>query len=109
MISLNLSPETKVGRITNTPEGKVEIQHVSGKVYELTKEKFKQFAKQEQLSLTKAGFLFTQKKKGIIPEFLDFHYQERVKIQKDLFNKMVEEKSIEDELKEIERQLQEVK
>lgn len=109
MISLNLSPETKVGKVTNTLEGKVEIQHVSGKVYELTKEKFMQFVKQEQLCITKAGFLFTQKKKGIIPEFLDHHYQERVKIQKELFNKMVEEKSIEDELKEIEKQLQELK
>jgi DNA polymerase elongation subunit (family B) len=85
MISLNLSPETKVGKLITHPTGTVEVQHVSGKTYELTKDKFNQFIKQERLSVTKAGFLFSQKKKGIIPEFLDYYYQERVKIQKELF------------------------
>lgn len=85
MISLNLSPETKVGKLNKTPDDKIEIQHVSGKTYELTKEKFNQFVVQEQLSITKAGFLFSQKKKGIIPEFLDYYYQARVKIQQELF------------------------
>lgn len=84
MISLNLSPETKVGKINKTSD-KIEIQHVSGKCYELTKDKFNQFIKQEQLAITKAGFLFSQKRKGIIPEFLDHYYQARVKIQKELF------------------------
>lgn len=85
MISLNLSPETKVGKIGKTIDDKVEVQHVSGKTYELTKAKFNQFIDQEQLSITKAGFLFTQKKKGIIPEFLDYYYQARVKVQQELF------------------------
>lgn len=85
MISLNLSPETKVGKIITNPGGTIEIQHVSGKTFELTKEKFNQFIKHERLAVTKAGFLFSQKKKGIIPEFLDYYYQERVKIQKELF------------------------
>jgi len=85
MIALNLSPETKVGRIVNNKDGTIEVQHVSGKAYELTKEKFAQFIQNERLAITKAGFLFSQKKKGIIPEFLDYYYQERVKIQKELF------------------------
>ncbi len=108
MISLNLSPETKVGKIITNPGGTIEIQHVSGKTFELTKEKFNQFIKHERLAVTKAGFLFSQKKKGIIPEFLDYYYQERVKIQKELFDKRLEEKDIEDELEIIEKQLQEL-
>ena len=35
--------------------------------------------------VSKAGFLFSQKKKGIIPEFLEYYYNQRVKIKKKLF------------------------
>ena len=85
MIALNLSPETKVGKIEKTDDNSFVIHHVSGKSFNLTKEKFSAFIKQEELSVTKAGFLFTQKKQGIIPEFLDHYYKERVIIKEDLF------------------------
>lgn len=85
MISLNLSPETKVGRVErNVKDNTINIYHVSGKSYNMTSQKFAMFMEQEELALTKAGFLFTQKKKGIIPEFLDYYYNERVKIKADL-------------------------
>jgi DNA polymerase elongation subunit (family B) len=108
MISLNLSPETKIGKVEKTSDNEVTIQHVSGKLFQLTKEKFAHFVKQEELALTKAGFLFTQKKQGIIPEFLDYYYNERVKIKEDLFVKRKEAKVIKDKLAEIEKQLQEI-
>jgi DNA polymerase elongation subunit (family B) len=85
MISLNLSPETKIGRIEKTHDGNITVHHVSGKSVELTPEKFSAYINAEQCSLTKAGFLFSQKKKGIIPEFLDYYYTERVEIKKLLF------------------------
>jgi DNA polymerase elongation subunit (family B) len=85
MIALNLSPETKVGKIEKTDDNNFIVQHVSGKSFNLTKEKFSTFIKREELSITKAGFLFTQKKQGIIPEFLDHYYKERVVIKEDLF------------------------
>ena len=85
MISLNLSPETKIGRVEKNHNGKITVYHVSGKSLELEPEKFSAYMKAEKCSLTKAGFLFTQKKKGIIPEFLDYYYQERVEIKKQLF------------------------
>ena len=85
MISLNLSPETKVGRVEKNSNGNINIYHVSGKCIELTPDKFATFIKTEECSLTKANFLFTQKKKGIIPEFLDYYYNERVKIREELF------------------------
>lgn len=85
MIALNLSPETKVGKIEKTDDNNFVVHHVSGKSFNLTKEKFSSFIKQEELSITKAGFLFTQKKQGIIPEFLDHYYKERVIIKEELF------------------------
>jgi DNA polymerase elongation subunit (family B) len=86
MISLNLSPETKIGRVERTHTGNVNIYHTSGKCIELTPEKFNNFITSEECSVTKAGFLFSQKKKGIIPEFLDYYYNERVKVRETLFN-----------------------
>lgn len=85
MISLNLSPETKIGRVEKNDKGNINIYHVSGKCVELAPDKFNTFLKAEECSITKAGFLFSQKKKGIIPEFLDYYYSERVKIKEDLF------------------------
>lgn len=85
MISLNLSPETKIGRVEKNHDGKIIVYHVSGKSIELEPDKFAAYMKAEKCSLTKAGFLFSQKKKGIIPEFLDYYYQERVEIKKRLF------------------------
>ena len=84
MIALNLSPETKVGKIKKTDKG-IDIQHVSGKTFSLTNDKFIKFLKEEELAVTKAGFVFTQKKRGIIPEFLDYYYNDRVKVRAELF------------------------
>ena len=84
MISLNTSPETKVGKV-NIIDEKVIINHVSGKQFSLDRPAFAKFLKDEQCALSKAGFLFTQKKKGIIPEFLEYYYNKRVEIKKRLF------------------------
>ena len=85
MISLNTSPETKVGKIERSTDNKIIIQHVSGKLFELDKPAFAKFLKSEDCALSKAGFLFSQKKKGIIPEFLEYYYNKRVVIKKDLY------------------------
>jgi len=85
MISLNLSPETKIGKIEKTNTGNINIYHVSGKCFELSPAAFSTYIKQEQCAVTKAGFLFSQKKRGIIPEFLDYYYNERVLVKELLF------------------------
>ena len=54
-------------------------------MFELDRPAFAKFLKDEQCALSKAGFLFTQKKKGIIPEFLEYYYNQRVVIKKELF------------------------
>ena len=85
MISLNLSPETKIGRVEKDGD-KVKIHHVSGRVFEMTKENFAKFINEEKAALTKAGFLFSQKKRGLVPEFLDNLYSKR----KEMKSKMLE-------------------
>lgn len=81
MISLNLSPETKIGSYEEI-NGFFNIHHVNGTTYQLSKEKFEHYLKVEEICITNAGFLFSQKKKGIVPEYLDWLYTERKKMQK---------------------------
>jgi len=83
MMSLNMSPETKIGRVEKTKDGEFEIQHISGKSFTLSTEKFAKFLKQEECCLSKAGIIFTQKKKGIVCNFLEEYFDKRVVIRNE--------------------------
>lgn len=82
MITLNLSPETKVGKITEKTETGVVFKHVNGKEYNLSHKKFATFIEIEQLAISKANVLFSQKEKGVIPITVDYYYKKRVEIKK---------------------------
>jgi DNA polymerase elongation subunit (family B) len=84
MITLNLSPETKIGKITSNRDGKITLNDVNNKSYSLSIDKFYSLVKEKDLAISKAGVLFSQKKKGIIPEVVDHYYNKRVEIRKDL-------------------------
>lgn len=84
MITLNLSPETKLGKIIEKTDTSVRILGVSGKEYTLTIEKFLQFIQNEIVTISRAGVMFTQKKKGLVPQIIETLYNERVEIKKDL-------------------------
>lgn len=84
MISLNMSPETKIGKIVEIDDENVTVRHVNGQVFTLTRQKFLQFIKAEEIAISKARILFSQKKKGIMPDLVDFYYKERKKVQKEL-------------------------
>lgn len=84
MISLNLSPETKVGKVTEKDKEHVYITHVNGKHFKLTHEKFMEFIQKDDIAVSKARVLFSQKKKGIMPEIVDEIYQQRVEVKKKL-------------------------
>ena len=92
MISLNMSPETKIGVIENEIDGVLSIRHTSGKIFKLTKEKFELFKEKESIAISKANVLFSQKKKGIMPEILDYYYDKRQVIKK-LLKKLKKEYS----------------
>ena len=84
MITLNLSPETKVGNIVEKDSTHVVIKHVNGKIFKLTHKKFIAFIKKEEIAITKAKALFSQKVKGIIPKIVDRLYTQRVEFKTEM-------------------------
>ena len=87
IITLNISPETKLGKVVDgefgaTPE--VTIRLMNGKLHTLSTEKFKQFLIKEKVSLSKAGIMYSQKSKGVIPNLIDEIYKERVETKAQL-------------------------
>ena len=87
IITLNISPETKLGKVVDgefgvTPE--VTIRLMNGKLHTLSTEKFKQFLVNEKVSLSKAGIMYSQKSKGVIPNLIDQIYKERVETKAQL-------------------------
>ena len=86
IISLNISPETKVGKIIESESGEYTIKLSNEKVVTLNEEKFNRLIQKEQLSVSKYNVLYTQKFKGVVPNLIDRLYQERVSAK----NKMSE-------------------
>ena len=84
MITLNASPETKVGRIINVDKDNVSIRNVDGIVLDMTKSEFKDFILKEKIVISKAKILFTQKKKGIMADMADTFYKKRVKTRAEI-------------------------
>jgi DNA polymerase elongation subunit (family B) len=84
MITLNASPETKVGRIINVDKDKISIRNVDGIVLDMTKSEFKDFVLKEKIVISKAKILFTQKKKGIMADMVDTFYKKRVKTRSEI-------------------------
>jgi DNA polymerase elongation subunit (family B) len=81
IITLNISPETKLGKIVSGEFGvtpTVTVALLNGKTHELPTDKFKKFLELEKVSISKAGVLYSQKSKGIIPNLIDYIYNERV-------------------------------
>ena len=84
MITLNLSPETKVGSIIDKTDKDVTIKHVNGQTFTLSHKSFVDFIQKEEIAISRAKVLFTQKEKGIIPITVDHFYKKRVEIKKKL-------------------------
>lgn len=81
MITLNLSPETKVGRVVKKEGENLIIHHVNGQKFTVPKVKLADMMRKEQLCMSRAGIIFHQKKKGIFPEIVDKYYDLRVKVK----------------------------
>ena len=87
IMSINISPETKVGMVTDyTSEAHMKskmdsyvIVDDNGKSYPaMDKEKFEDFTKKLDLSIASNGVLYKQDKVGIIPEILNVWFDKRV-------------------------------
>jgi DNA polymerase elongation subunit (family B) len=88
IITLNISTETKIGKIIERKPDEIKVQLTNNKIVNLTPEKFKKLIEQEKLSVTKHDILYTQKFKGIVPSLIDKLYKERVEAK----NKMLDAK-----------------
>jgi len=77
MITLNLSPETKIGKILEKTDDTITMEMVNGKVKEYSIPIFSKMVKDYNLTISKANIVFHQKEKGIIPEIVDYYYQKR--------------------------------
>ena len=91
MISLNLSPETKMGTF-EVSDDKIIVHKVKGQPNTLTQKNFLKVIEEQNLSVSKARVMFTQDKKGIFPTIVDNFYKERTKIRRKM-NKLKKELS----------------
>lgn len=82
IVTLNISPETKLGTITKDKDNMVHITTKNDKVIKLDYEKFKEFTKKEEISISESNTIFTQKKKGLVPAIIEEIYSERVATKK---------------------------
>jgi DNA polymerase I len=97
IMSLNISPETKVGRIYNW-DVNLHMKHeidmyeltVNGQDSKLNRADLIEFLEKMNLALSSNGILYMNDKKGIIPEILDKWFKERVEY-KQLMKKYVTE------------------
>ena len=85
MISLNISPETKVGKIDNWNvedylSGTLEKVFIAGNPY--TMDEFHKLLTQQNLSVASNGCLYKLEKKGVIPSILSKWFDERVEMRK---------------------------
>ena len=89
IMTLNISPETKVGKISNwDPEAWVRGEErqftVVGKTKEFTynRKELEEVIKGNQLGVAANGVLYTQKKPGLIADILDNWFNKRVEFRK---------------------------
>ena len=78
IITLNISPETKIGKIIHKTDTETTLLLTSGTEKTISNEKLNKFMDIEKLAISKANVLYTQKKKGVVPSLIDGLYSERV-------------------------------
>lgn len=87
IMSLNISPETKIGVVTNYDvdkhmNGELTEYHVRGTdettVVTLSKEKFVKYMASEKMNISSNGVLYTTATKGIIPSILNSWFHQRI-------------------------------
>ena len=85
MITLNMSPETKLGYYVKNKDGFVDITLLNGKTYRKDASEFLNICKQQKWALSKSGVIFSQRKMGVYPELVDRMYKKRVKIRNEIY------------------------
>ena len=106
MVTLNISPETKLGTIIEKASDLIVIRDANDTQHKLSPSAFKKLVEKEQIAISKANVLFTQKRKGLFPEIIDKYYKQRVEAVKKLGKTKKQMEGMEDgpEKKELEKQ-----
>src|SRR5574343_316472 len=74
LLRMNLSPETKIGKIVSDDGEKYGIQKRDGSIIETDKAKFDAIIKNKKIIRTKHDALFDSRKKGLVPEILEKYF-----------------------------------
>ena len=89
IMTLNISPETKVGKVENwDPDAWVRGEDrqfvINGKTKQFTynRQELSELIKDNQLGIAANGVLYTQKKPGLIADILDTWFKQRVEFRK---------------------------
>jgi DNA polymerase elongation subunit (family B) len=90
IMTLNISPETKVGKIAGWDaehwvrggDDNYTIVGSAGEKYEYTKEELKEVIKDSNLGVAANGVLYNQDKPGLIADILDNWFKQRVEFRK---------------------------
>lgn len=108
MITLNISPETKVGKIINEIGEFVEIKDINGNVKKANRQNFKD---KLMISANNIVYINPAIKKGIIPTFLEKLYTERKSTRNKMLKKekevqhLIEENSDNAKIEEIKKEV----
>lgn len=78
MITLNMSPETKFGKIIEKTDNYVILETVNLKRYKIEIDKFDDFIRKNNIAISKSNVLFRQDKKGIFSKMVEEVYNGRV-------------------------------
>ena len=85
IMTINISPETKIGKIQNWDANKFikgEIDYYQLGEERISKENLKKYLDESKYSIASNGVLYTQDKVGCIPGILDLWFQQRVEFRK---------------------------
>jgi DNA polymerase elongation subunit (family B) len=108
-MSVNISPETLVGKViaeVGEKTSDVLIRRANGTVIKLTTEQFEKLLNEKcSIAANKALFIKPSVKFGIIPSFLDGLYTSRVKMKKECKKNLQRAKELDEEIKKLEEEL----
>jgi DNA polymerase elongation subunit (family B) len=83
IITLNISPETKVGKVMNTSEDKIAVfLFKKNMMVDIPTARFREVLEAKNWALSAAGIIFDQRQKGLCAEFVDELYQKRKSVKK---------------------------
>lgn len=107
MMTINISPETKVGKvISNEEDAEVTIRQTNNKLVTISKEKFQKLLDQKcTISANKVLYIKPSIRQGIVPGFLDNMYKQRVETKTLMKKNKKKIKELDKKIAELEKLL----